>query len=113
MIYPKRNFIISRVLKTYGRFITRGYFKAINFNEIEVDKNRAVLLIGNHFSLWDGFVLYRVNRLLFKKQFHVMLLEKTAKRVPILKYGGAFSINKQSRDAIASLDFAAKLLNDP
>lgn len=42
-----------------------------------------------------------------------MLLEKTSKRIPILKYGGAFSINKGSKDIIESLNFAAQLLNDP
>ena len=42
-----------------------------------------------------------------------MLLEETSIRIPILKYSGAFSINKRSRDIIKSLDYAAKLLNDP
>ena len=42
-----------------------------------------------------------------------MLLERTSKRIPILKYAGAFSINKNSRDIITSLNFAADLLNAP
>lgn len=42
-----------------------------------------------------------------------MLLESTAIREPFLKYAGAFSINKKSRDMIHSLDFAAKLLDNP
>lgn len=42
-----------------------------------------------------------------------MLLERTSKRVSILKYGGAFSINKKSKEAIESLDYAAQLLNEP
>jgi 1-acyl-sn-glycerol-3-phosphate acyltransferase len=113
MIYPKQNFIISWAFRVYGRWITRGNFHAINFNTIGVDKNRSVLLIANHFGWWDGFILYWINCLLFKKHFHVMLLEETSKRIPILKYGGAFTIHKKSKDIIQSLDYAAQLLNDP
>lgn len=42
-----------------------------------------------------------------------MLLERTSRRIPILKYAGGFSINKNSRDIITSLNFAAQLLNAP
>jgi hypothetical protein len=42
-----------------------------------------------------------------------MMLQDTANRISILKYAGAFSVNKNSREMIISLDFAAGLLNDP
>ena len=42
-----------------------------------------------------------------------MLLEETAKKEPMLKYGGAFSINKTSKDALQSINYAAQLLAAP
>ncbi|MDB5029545.1 1-acyl-sn-glycerol-3-phosphate acyltransferase [Mucilaginibacter sp.] len=113
MIYPKKNNIIRRAFHTYVHWIIRRHFNNINFNVIDINKNKSVLLIANHCGFWDGFLLYWVNCKVFKKNFHIMLLERTSKRVPILKYGGAFSINKKSRDIIESLDYAAQLLNEP
>jgi 1-acyl-sn-glycerol-3-phosphate acyltransferase len=113
MIYPKKNNLFKWSVHVYARWLATRNFHAINFNTIEVDKNRSVLLIANHFSGWDTIVLLWINRKLFKKKFHVMLLESTAIKEPFLKYAGAFSINKTSRDMIHSLDFAAELLDDP
>ena len=42
-----------------------------------------------------------------------MILEETARENVFFKYAGAFSINKKSKDMLASLDYAAKLLDDP
>jgi 1-acyl-sn-glycerol-3-phosphate acyltransferase len=113
MIYPKKNILFKWCVQIYVRWLTYRNFHAINFNTIDIDKNRSILLIGNHFSGWDTVVLFWINQKLFKKKFHVMLLESTSIREPFLKYAGAFSINKTSRDMIHSLDFAAKLLDDP
>jgi len=113
MIYPKNNIIIRLGFQVYARFIIRRNFSNISFNHITIAENKPVLLIANHSGFWDGFLMYYVNYKLFKKKFHIMLLERTAKRLPILKYGGAFSIKKNSKDIIASLNFAVQLLNDP
>jgi 1-acyl-sn-glycerol-3-phosphate acyltransferase len=113
MIYPKKNIVVHYFFQLYVRFIIGRHFNAVIFNRIETDPAKAILLIANHSGFWDGFLLYWVKRKLFKKQFYIMLLEKTSKRVPILKYGGAFSINKHTRDIVESLDYAARLLNDP
>jgi 1-acyl-sn-glycerol-3-phosphate acyltransferase len=113
VIYPKNHPVISNIFRLYAGWITRWYFHELNFNTIPIDTNKPVLLIANHFSSWDGLVLYEVNRQLFKKRFHVMLLESTSKKIPMLKYGGGFSVHKQSKDMITSLHFAAGLLADP
>jgi 1-acyl-sn-glycerol-3-phosphate acyltransferase len=113
MIYPKKNIILQYTLHAYVRWLTVRHFHQINYNQIDVDPNRSILLIANHFSAWDTIVLFWINRKCFKKKFHAMVLEKTINKEPILKYGGAFSINKTSKDMIQSLDFAAKLLDEP
>ncbi|MBC7401191.1 MAG: 1-acyl-sn-glycerol-3-phosphate acyltransferase [Mucilaginibacter sp.] len=113
MIYPKKNIIFKWSVHAYVYWLTIRKFKEINFNTISVDKHKSVLLIANHFSAWDTVVLFWINRKLLKKKFHVMMLESTAIKEPFLKYAGGFSINKTSKDMIHSLDFAAKLLDDP
>ncbi len=113
MIKPKRNFFISRFFKSYIRFIIGNNFHAFNFNKIEVSANRSVLLLPNHFSWWDGFWMYHLNNLLFKKKFHVMILEATGKKFSFLKYLGAYTVQKGSKDIITSLNYTSELLADP
>src|SRR6202012_5460253 len=113
MIYPQKNKLLRGVFDAYVQFILKRKFHQINFKAIEFGPQKSVLLIANHFSFWDGLILYRILMHFSKKHFHVMLLEETAKREPMLKYAGAFSVNKGSRDVIQALDYAAELLNDP
>jgi 1-acyl-sn-glycerol-3-phosphate acyltransferase len=113
MVYNKKNIFINRIIHYYVKWIVSQQFHEVLFNTIEVDKNKSVLLIANHFSFWDGLILYCVNEKLLKKRYHVMVEEKTVHMLHYLKFAGAFSVNKNSRDIIESLDYAARLLNDP
>lgn len=71
----------------------------------------AVLLIGNHFSWWDGFIANYLNFTVFKKRFHVMMLEEQLESRMFLNKAGAFSIKKSSRSAIESLSYASEILS--
>ena len=53
---------ISKIIKK--DFHNIEYDKGFNF-----DKNKAILLIPNHFSWWDGFFAYFLNLCFFKKKF--------------------------------------------
>ncbi|MBE9585729.1 lysophospholipid acyltransferase family protein [Mucilaginibacter sp. JRF] len=113
MIAPKNNKVIHWFFHRYILRLIDKNFRSFNFNHIEVDQDKSVLLIPNHFSWWDGFMLYYLNHKLFKKRFHIMILEETVSKVFFLKYMGAFSISKNSKSLIESLNYAAELLNDP
>jgi 1-acyl-sn-glycerol-3-phosphate acyltransferase len=113
MLYDKKNFFINRFMHHYIRWIVGRHFHKLSFNSIEVDPQKSILLIGNHFSFWDGLILYCVNAQLLKKKLHVMMLEDTARKTPALRYAGAFSVNKNSRDVLQSINYAAGLLDDP
>jgi 1-acyl-sn-glycerol-3-phosphate acyltransferase len=113
MIYPKKNFFIYWFFHHYIHYIVNRNFQEVKFNALPTDQNKSVLLLANHFSWWDGFLLYVLNERLFKKKFHIMILEETVKTVAFMKYLGAFSIKKNSRSALDSLSFAAGLLNNP
>jgi 1-acyl-sn-glycerol-3-phosphate acyltransferase len=113
MIYPRKNKLVRWFFNAYIlRIVTRN-FKQVNYNTPAIDGSKSVLLLANHFSWWDGFLLYYLNRKLFKKQFHIMVIEETMKQVFFFKYMGAFSINKNSREMLDSLHYAAELLNNP
>jgi 1-acyl-sn-glycerol-3-phosphate acyltransferase len=113
MVYPKKNKVIYWCLHQYVKFLVRTKFHDLIFNTFEIEKNKSVLLLANHFSFWDGLILYCINDKLLKKNFHFMVNEDTAYKLHYLRYGGAFSINKNSRQILESLDYAASLLNDP
>jgi 1-acyl-sn-glycerol-3-phosphate acyltransferase len=113
MLYPQKNKFIRWLFHHYILNLVKRNFRQVNFNFIEVSKNKSVLLLANHFSWWDGFLLYYINQKVFRKQFHVMVREETVQKVSFFKYMGAFSVNKNTREILTSLDYAAKLLNDP
>lgn len=113
MITPKNNKVIHWFFHRYILRLIDKNFRSFNFNMVAVEQDKSVLLIPNHFSWWDGFILYYLNHKLFKKRFHIMILEETVSKVFFLKYMGAFSITKNSKGLIKSLNYAAELLNDP
>lgn len=106
-----RKFTIA-FFRWYIKFIIRRDFASFSFNTIEVDNSRSILLLANHFSWWDGFLMFHLNQLVFKKNFHVMVTEENYKSVWFLKFLGAFPVKKNSKSVLESLQYAGKLLND-
>ncbi|WP_419700099.1 1-acyl-sn-glycerol-3-phosphate acyltransferase [Mucilaginibacter sp. NFX135] len=113
MVYNKKNIFFNRVIHYYVKWAVGRHFHEMLFNVIEVDKSKSILLIANHFSFWDGLILYCLNEKLLKKKYHVMVEKETVHKLNYLKFVGAFSITKKSKDIIESLNYAAELLNDP
>jgi len=113
MIYPQKNIIIRTFFRIYLPYIIRRNFHKVNFNQITVNENKSVLLLANHYSWWDAFLLYYVFTKLTGKQFFVMVSEENMQQHPFLKYIGSFSVNSKTKDVITSINYAAELLNDP
>jgi 1-acyl-sn-glycerol-3-phosphate acyltransferase len=97
----------------YIRFIIRRYFHRVSIGPVNINGNLSILMVANHFSWWDGFLLYHVNKLVLKKRFHIMVLEDSMRKMGFLKYLGAFSVAKNSKQVIQSIHYAAHLLHDP
>ncbi|MFO7998147.1 MAG: lysophospholipid acyltransferase family protein [Bacteroidales bacterium] len=104
----------------YERFFdaTISYLMRSDFRDWVVvgdfnDTGGPVLMIGNHFSWWDGFFGRRLNQVVFRRRFHIMMLEKQLEQRMFLSRLGAFSIRKNSRDALESIQYATELLSDP
>ncbi len=88
-------------------------FRHIRIHSNFTDNGNPILLIGNHFSWWDGFIARHVNIKVLKRKLHLMMDEEQLAKRKFLSRLGAFSIRKSSRSAIESLHYAASILNDP
>jgi len=113
MLEPRQNKLVYQFFSWYIKRIISSDFQELKFNRTEFSKDQAILLLANHSSWWDGFLMFQINRLYFKKKFHVMITEENYRKVWFLKYLGSFSVKKNSRSAIETLEYAGKLLNNP
>jgi hypothetical protein len=94
----------------FSRFMLRKHFREVTFGSTAEPGSGPVLLIGNHFSWWDGFIACYINQKIFRRKFHVMMLEEQLKGRLFLSRAGAFSIRKGHRSALESLQYASSLL---
>ena len=62
MVYPRKNKVVSWVMRTYVRWLVSKEFHELIFNAVEFDKNKSVLLLANHFSFWDGLIMHLCER---------------------------------------------------
>jgi hypothetical protein len=97
----------------YSGYLMRNSFRSVSFVDDPGPSDKALLIIGNHFSWYDGFFMNYYNKLVLKKKYHVMMLEEQLKDRMFLNKSGAFSINPGSRDIIESLRYSSQILADP
>lgn len=104
--------LISTFFSWYIKVIIYKDFADFSYNKVELDRSRSVLLLSNHFSWWDGFLMFQLNKLYFKRNFYVMVNEDNYRKFSFLKYLGAFPVKKNSRNLVKSLEHAGNLLRD-
>lgn len=114
MIKAKHNRLSIWFFRNFFRMAERLYFRKMTIiSDPELSENRSVLLLQNHFSWWDGYWSYRLSREVFKRKFHVMMLEEQLRKRLFLNRCGVFSIQKNNRDFLNSLTYTSELLCDP
>ncbi len=96
----------------YIDYILHKHFREINITGHVEHKERPILIIGNHFSWWDGFFILHLNRMVFKRKFYIMMLEEQLKHRLFLSRIGAYSILPRTKSVIESLNYTVDLLND-
>lgn len=96
--------------RIYSRIQLKRNFRKIAIHGNYTNTNKSILLIANHFTWWDGFIQLYLNEFVFKRRFHVMMLEEQLSVHKILRSNGAFSIRKGSRNIIESLKYSLDLL---
>lgn len=112
MIKAHHTFTGELVSRFFAGYRLDKAFRNIYITGNPIDEHLPVLMIANHFSWWDGFIQYRLNRHVYKRKLHVMMLEEQLSQHPILTQCGAFSIRKRSREIIESLNYCIKLLEN-
>jgi hypothetical protein len=79
-----------------------------------LDRRQPLLIVPNHGTWWDGFFAYVLNRLLFGKRLHLMMLEEQLSRYPFFRRVGAFGIRPGlPRSVLETLRYSAEVLRDP
>lgn len=112
MIKAKHTLMGRLVSEVFSVYRLNRAFASIRFRGSVSDKGLPVLMIANHFSWWDGFIQYRLNKQTYKRKLHVMMLEEQLEKFMILNQCGCFSIRKNSRSMIESLSYSVNLLRD-
>jgi len=97
----------------YIKWKLKSGFKAVRIHMQGTISGNPMLVIANHFSWWDGFIILHLNALHFKKRFHVMMLEDQLRKNMFLNKLGAFSVKKSDRSLVESMNYAAGLLQQP
>ena len=77
------------------------------------NQGKGVLLVANHISWWDGFWAVYLNESVFKLKFHFMMLYEQLKKHWYFNLSGGFSVQKQAKSIIESLNYAAQLVTNP
>ena len=99
---------------SYFRVLQKIFFRKISvICEDIFPEGKSVLLLQNHFSLYDGYWSMYLCHKVFRRRFHVMMLEEQMQKRMFLTRCGVFSVRKNSRDLLESLTYAAQLLENP
>jgi hypothetical protein len=99
--------------RIYSLWMIRSHFSQVRLTVRFEEQPQPVLLIGNHFSWWDGFIANYLNIKIFRRRFHVMMLEEQLKARMFLNKAGAYSIMKGSRSMVETISYTAGLLSSP
>jgi 1-acyl-sn-glycerol-3-phosphate acyltransferase len=98
MIYTK-----MMLWRHFHQVVTKADFK---------DRGLPLIMVGNHFSWWDGFIANFINNTILHRKFYIMMMEEQLASRMFLSKAGAYSINKSSRSMAESLIYSSELLKD-
>ena len=104
------------VFDIYLKRLLRSSFKEFRvINELpKFDKSKSLIVTPNHFSWWDGFFIYWLNKKMLNKKLFIMMLEEQLKRYWFFKKLGCYSIDlNDSRKMITSLKHTMDLATKP
>jgi len=113
IIKARHHWFYYPFFKVYSRWMPSKDFKEVRIHSDLSDKGLPLMMLGNHFSWWDGFIAQHINIRLFGRKMHIMMLEEQLEKRMFLNKTGAFSIKKGARSAIESINYSAEILKNP
>lgn len=112
IIKAKHNIFIDSFFRFYVIWKMKRAFQSFKIENKVEDKNLPILLICNHTSWWDGIWTLHLNQQLYHRKYHFMMLEEQLHKNWFFKFTGGFSISKNSKSIIETLNYTAELLAD-
>ena len=112
MIKARHKPLFVRFFNLYTDWMLKWHFEKVCIHSDFIDNGKAILLIGNHFSWWDGFFVNHLNRRVFRRKLHIMMLEEQLSSRMFLNKAGAFSIKRGNRSVFESLNYSIEILKD-
>lgn len=102
MIKAEHNSAARLLFNIYSDRLLRKNFSAFYLvnKAPEISKSAPLIITPNHFSWWDGFLIDFVNRKIFKRKLHIMMLEGQLKKYWFFRYLGAYSIRQENPKSI-------------
>lgn len=92
-----------------NRFYAFRYKNAESF--YNRDEKTPTIIYAPHCNWWDGIVLYNIAHRICHKEIRLMVEELN--RFPLLRRGGAYSVNKKSaQTAMKALQYSIDVLGD-
>lgn len=113
MIKARHTFTGTMVLNLYSGKKMNRVFHETRYIGAWSENGLPILMLSNHFSWWDGFIQYRLNRKVFDRKLYIMMLEEQLLKNMILNKCGCFSVRKNSRSIIETLDYCLDVLKEP
>ena len=90
-----------------NRFYAMRYYGVENYRQR--DKSIPTILFSPHCNWWDGIVMYNITHRICHREIRLMVEELN--RFPLLRRGGAYSVNKKSaQSAMKALQYSVDLL---
>ena len=92
----------------------KSRFNKIKVNSIALNPDHSYILMCNHFSFLDGFLVYYLTHKLFrKKRLHIMVMKKQMEKNWWLRYIGCFSIDPGKRSIEETFAYTSEILAKP
>ncbi len=97
------------------KLLKKSFYDFRVINELPaLDDSKSIIVTPNHFSWWDGFFIYWLNKKILNKKLFVMMLEEQLKKYWFFKKLGCYSIDlNDNRKMIVSLKYTMDLLLKP
>ncbi len=111
ILKARHHFFIYPFFKVYTVWKMNHHFNKTILSGKFNDQEKPVLIIANHISWWDGFWLMYFNLKVLKRKFHFMMLEDQLRKHLFFNYAGGFSVRKNSRSIVESLQYTREILN--
>lgn len=112
MIKARHTFTGTMVLNLYSGSKMNRAFRETEYIGKWDDNGLPILMLSNHFCWWDGFIQYRLNRKVFNRKLYIMMLEEQLRKNMILNKCGCFSVRKNSRSIIETLDYCKDIVKE-